>query len=67
MGARLVIAGGPPRQRLSGVVEIVEDRFIEQFVAHTEPPAAGNLVMDEIHRPASVRLFGLDSTTIGAP
>ena len=31
----LVIAGGPTRQRRFGVIEIVEDRFIEQFAPHS--------------------------------
>ena len=32
--ALLVVCGGPSRQRRSGVIEVVEDRLIEQFVAH---------------------------------
>jgi hypothetical protein len=35
MRARLVVAGGPTRERVSSVAEIVEDRLIEQFVAHS--------------------------------
>ena len=35
MGALLVIARAPTRQSVSGVSEIVEDRLIEQFVAHS--------------------------------
>ena len=35
MRALLVVARAPTRQSLSGVAEVVEDRLIEQFVAHS--------------------------------
>ena len=30
----VIVSGGPSRQRRSGVIEIIEDRLIEQFVTH---------------------------------
>jgi hypothetical protein len=35
MGDAFVVARAPTRQRISGLAEIVEDRLIEQFVAHS--------------------------------
>jgi hypothetical protein len=35
MRALLVVARAPTRQSISGVFEIVEDRLIEQFIAHS--------------------------------
>jgi hypothetical protein len=32
--ALLIVRSSPSRQRRSGVIEIVEDRLIEQFVPH---------------------------------
>jgi len=34
VGALLIVCSGPSRQRRSGVIEIVEDRLIEQLVTH---------------------------------
>ena len=35
MGDAFVVARAPTRQSISGLAEIVEDRLIEQFVAHS--------------------------------
>lgn len=47
MRALLIVRRGPSRQRRSGVIEIVEDRLVEQFVTH---PAVERLADPVLHR-----------------
>jgi hypothetical protein len=46
--APLVVAGDPPRNDGSGVVEIVEDRLVEQFIAHAAVEGFADAVLHRL-------------------